>query len=100
MPIQPKEPSCHAISIQVSIISANVGSTPPASTGLKDDIRPLSHISSTIAGDMRAQPLGLGGLGAHQVAHPARHGQDLVPRVELSTSLSFSDLVAAAMHGQ
>src|SRR5215217_4086062 len=49
MPTQPKEPSCQAISIHVSIISANDGSTPPAGTGLNADIRPLAHISSTIA---------------------------------------------------
>ena len=34
MPIQPSEPSCQASSIQVSIISAKVGSLPPASAGL------------------------------------------------------------------
>ena len=50
MPIQPNEPSCQAISIQVSIISAKVGSTPPAATGLNADISPLPHIASTIAG--------------------------------------------------
>src|SRR3984957_17088245 len=51
MPIQPKEPSCQAISIHVSIISWNVGSTPPAAVGLNADIKPLTHISSTIAGE-------------------------------------------------
>src|SRR6476619_5012190 len=50
MPHHPNEPSCHAISIQVSIISVNEGSTPPAGTGLNDDIKPLDHISSTMAG--------------------------------------------------
>src|SRR6478735_10606301 len=49
MPIQPNEPSCHAISIHVSIISVNEGSTPPAGTGLNDG-KPLAHISSTMAG--------------------------------------------------
>src|SRR5271157_1109245 len=48
MPIQPKDPSCQAISIHVSIISWNDGSTPPAAFGLNADIRPLTHISSTI----------------------------------------------------
>src|ERR1700684_3739805 len=51
IPIQPKEPSCHAISIQVSIISRNDGSTPPAAFGLNATIRPDAHISSTIAGE-------------------------------------------------
>jgi hypothetical protein len=50
MPIHPNEPSCQAISIHVSIISANEGSTPPATIGLNDDIKPLAHISSTMAG--------------------------------------------------
>ena len=50
IPIQPNEPSCQAISIQVSIISGNDGSTPPASTGLNADISPEAHIASTIAG--------------------------------------------------
>src|ERR1700761_2011561 len=50
IPIQPKEPSCQAISIQVSIISWNDGSTPPAAFGLNAGIRPQAHISSTIAG--------------------------------------------------
>jgi hypothetical protein len=50
MPTHPNEPSCQAISIQVPIISAKVGSTPPAATGLNADISPLLHISSTIAG--------------------------------------------------
>ena len=50
MPIHPNEPSCHAISIQVSIISANVGSTPPAGIGLNADISPVARISATIAG--------------------------------------------------
>ena len=50
LPFQPKEPSCQAISIHVSIIAANDGSTPPAATGLNADIRPLAHSSSTIAG--------------------------------------------------
>ena len=50
MPTHPNEPSCQAISIQVSIISAKAGSTPPAATGLNADISPLLHISSTIAG--------------------------------------------------
>ena len=49
MPIQPKEPSCQAISIHISIISANDGSTPPAAMGLNADINPVAHISSTIA---------------------------------------------------
>jgi hypothetical protein len=48
MPHHPKEPSCHAISIHVSIISGNEGSTPPAGTGLNADIKPLAHISSTM----------------------------------------------------
>src|SRR6185437_2249804 len=51
IPIQPKEPSCQAISIQVSIISWNDGSTPPAALGLNAGIRSLAHICSTIAGD-------------------------------------------------
>src|ERR1700722_3311518 len=51
IPIQPKEPSCHAISIQVSIISGKDGSTPPAAFGLNATIRPEAHISSTIAGE-------------------------------------------------
>jgi hypothetical protein len=50
IPIHPNEPSCQAISIQVSIISVNDGSTPPAATGLNADISPLAHISSTMAG--------------------------------------------------
>src|SRR5271156_6939329 len=51
IPIQPKEPSCHAISIQVSIISGKDGSTPLAALGLNATIRPEAHISSTIAGE-------------------------------------------------
>src|SRR5580693_6998000 len=51
MPIQPNEPSCQAISIHVSIISWNDGSTPPAAVGLNADIRPLAHISSTIGAE-------------------------------------------------
>src|SRR3984885_12119795 len=51
IPIQPKEPSCHAISVQVSIISRNDGSTPPAAFGLNAAISPEAHISSTIAGE-------------------------------------------------
>ena len=51
IPIQPKEPSCHAISIQVSIISWKDGSTPPAAFGLNADHQPEAHISSTIAGE-------------------------------------------------
>src|ERR1700728_2578790 len=50
MPTQPNEPSCQAISIHVSIIWVNDGSTPPAATGLNDCINPLDHISSTTAG--------------------------------------------------
>ncbi len=50
IPIHPNEPSCHAISIQVSIIAVNDGSTPPAAIGLNDCISPLAHISSTTAG--------------------------------------------------
>jgi hypothetical protein len=49
IPIHPNEPSCQAISIHVSIISANDGSTPPTATGLNADISPVAHISSTIA---------------------------------------------------
>src|SRR6201994_616790 len=51
IPIQPKEPSCHAISIQVSTIPRKDGSPPPAAFGLNAGIRPLDHISSTIAGE-------------------------------------------------
>jgi hypothetical protein len=50
MPTHPNDPSCQAISIHVSIISVNEGSTPPAGAGLNDDIKPLAHISSTMAG--------------------------------------------------
>jgi hypothetical protein len=56
MPHHPKEPSCHAISIHVSIISGNEGSTPPAGMGLNADIRPLAHISSTMAGVSVSRP--------------------------------------------
>jgi len=45
MPIRPNDPSCQAISIQVSITSANEGSTPPATTGLNADISPLAHMA-------------------------------------------------------
>src|ERR1700733_1122866 len=51
IPIQPKEPSCHAISIQVSISSWKDGSSPPAALGLNATMRPEAHISSTIAGE-------------------------------------------------
>src|ERR1700722_7597293 len=51
IPIQPKEPSCHAISVQVSIISGKDGSTPPAALGLNATIRPEAPIASTIAGE-------------------------------------------------
>src|SRR3984885_9276695 len=51
IPIQPKEPSCQAISIQVSIISWKDGSVPPAAVGLNAVITPLAHIPSTIAGE-------------------------------------------------
>src|SRR5436305_5816138 len=51
IPIHPNEPSCQAISIHVSIISVNEGSTPPAAFGLNAGISPQSHIASTIPGD-------------------------------------------------
>ena len=47
MPIQPNEPSCQAISIQVSIMSRNDGSIPPAATGFMACMSPLSHMPST-----------------------------------------------------
>jgi hypothetical protein len=50
MPIHPNDPSCQAISSQVSIISANDGSAPPAALGFIEPIRPDAHISSTMAG--------------------------------------------------
>ena len=48
MPIQPNELSCQAISIQVSIISRNDGSQPPASFGFIACMSPLAHMASTI----------------------------------------------------
>ena len=80
MPIQPNEPSCQAISIQVSIISANDGSTPPAATRVERRHQPAAHISSTIAGVRVRDPLGFGGLGAHQVAHSAGQPDNPVGR--------------------
>ncbi len=50
MPIHPRDPSCQASSIQVSIISVKDGSAPPASTGLNACRRPLSHSASTVRG--------------------------------------------------
>ena len=38
------------MAIQVSIISAKLGSVPPASAGFRCRMRPISHIASTIAG--------------------------------------------------
>ena len=72
MPIQPNEPSCQAISIQVSIISANDGSTPPAAHRVERGHQPAGPHLVDDRRRERAQPLGFGGLGAHQVAHPAR----------------------------
>ena len=81
IPTHPKEPSCQAISIHVSIISANDGSTPPAATGLNADISPLAHISSTIAGKC-ARLFGFGGLGQHEVPHPPCQTNNPVSRFD------------------
>ena len=48
IPIQPSEPSCQASSVQVSIISANDGSVPPAAVGFAHTMSPLFHNASTI----------------------------------------------------
>ena len=71
MPIHPSEPSCQASSIQVSIISAKVGSHPPASTGLNHCMRPLAHRASTVRSVEGALALGVGGLLGHQLAQGA-----------------------------
>ena len=80
MPIQPNEPSCQAISIHVSIISANDGSTPPASTGLNADISPVAHIASTIAGVSVRIRSDSAASARHQLAHPARQPDNPVGR--------------------
>ena len=48
MPIQPNDPSSQAIRCQISIISAKPGSLPPAGAGFMYDMRPVSHMASTI----------------------------------------------------
>ena len=69
------------MSIQVSIISANLGSAPPASAGLNAHQPASPHRLDDRRGQ-GARPLGLCGLRPHQVPHPAGQADDAVGRFD------------------
>ena len=78
MPIQPNEPSCQAISIQVSIISSERGLNTACRDGIERRHQPTGpHFIDNRAGE-RAHPFGFGGLGPNEVPHPPSQRNNLV----------------------
>ena len=82
IPTHPKEPSCHAISIQVSIISAERRLDSPGLDGIERRHQPAGPHRLDDLRREGACPFGLRGLGLHELAHAPCESDNPVSRFD------------------